>query len=67
VSERYGQVRCDVGRDESSSAQQRGVHRQYPTHVVTLRGRQRCTGWPDSSTQECFNPLLVSRSGESIK
>ena len=43
MSERYGQARCDVGRDESSSAQHR-IHRQYRPHVVTLRDRQRCTG-----------------------
>jgi len=35
MDERYGQVTCDVARDESSPSQHWRVHRQYPAHVVT--------------------------------
>ena len=45
MDERYGQVTCDVARDESLPSQHWTVHRQYPAHVVTPKGRERCTGW----------------------
>jgi len=35
MDERYGQVTCDVARDESSPSQHWRVHRQYPAHVAT--------------------------------
>ena len=57
------QVTCVVARDESSPSQHRRVHRQYLAHVVTPRGRERCSLQvePDSSRQECFKPLLFNR------
>ena len=64
MDERYGEVTCDVA--EFAIKVLKSSSLVSSTHCDTEVSRAlNIQVKPDSSTQECLKPLLVSRSGET--